>query len=356
MGIKGLRELLKRYVPNFEHKVSMSSYSGKKIAVDASLFICSYKMANATMFEETFINMFVTLLEHNIKPLFVFDGTSPEEKKEERKRRQNMRRSQYDKVERLEFDMEKYYETRIVSDELWQLSHRLNRLTLPTRISLTNELHFNADLVDKEIGKMRSRILNVSDTDFKTLHELLYLFGIDSVRAEGEGEVLCAELCKRGLVDAVLTRDTDTLASCVPEMLCDINTSEKEFTVIRTEEILSTLQLDQASWLDLCIMCGTDYNNNIPRIGPIKAYSYIQEHRSLEELSRHLNVDILKYETTRKLFQCACPYTDEQLFQTGFINLAEIERTIKERRLKVSFSHIQARLSANTATKPNEPM
>jgi flap endonuclease-1 len=35
-------------------------------------------------------------------------------------------------------------------------------------------------------------------------------------------------------------------------------------------------------FIDLCILCGCDYTTNIPGIGPIKAYNYIDCYENIE--------------------------------------------------------------------------
>lgn len=37
-------------------------------------------------------------------------------------------------------------------------------------------------------------------------------------------------------------------------------------------------------FIDLCILCGCDYTTNIPGIGPIKAFKYVQEQKSIESI------------------------------------------------------------------------
>ena len=87
MGIKGIRDLLKKQLPSYEERVPMKDFENKKIVVDASLFICMYKAARKEMYEEAFMTLFAALLEHNIHPTFVFDGQSPKEKSNEKKKR-----------------------------------------------------------------------------------------------------------------------------------------------------------------------------------------------------------------------------------------------------------------------------
>jgi 5'-3' exonuclease len=53
-------------------------------------------------------------------------------------------------------------------------------------------------------------------------------------------------------------------------------------------------------------LCGTDYNENIRGIGPIKALALIKKHQSLEAIDRDTKLDVggLNYEVVRRLFAC----------------------------------------------------
>jgi 5'-3' exonuclease len=122
--------------------------------------------------------------------------------------------------------------------------------------------------------------------------------------AEGIITHNCADLCKRGLVDAVLSEDTDVLAYGTPIFLSKINTSNGTCIRIKHPEMLAALKIDHKEFLDLCIMCGCDYNKNIPRVGPEKAYKYIQKYSSIEGIASNtsLDISILNHVRVRELF------------------------------------------------------
>jgi len=140
-----------------------------------------------------------------------------------------------------------------------------------------------------------------------------------------------------------LTKDTDVLASGTHTMLCNINLRSKKFTMIKLEKILEKLNLDCNSFLDLCIMCGTDFNDNIPSVGPIRSLDYIEKHKTLENISEHLNTQCLSYPRTRDLF------TKSEVCPTGLqslkkINYDSLSHEINEKGLKISIDGIQQRL------------
>jgi 5'-3' exonuclease len=308
MGIKGLRELLKKKCPSFEERVSMKDYANRKIVVDVAPFIYMYKAVLKDNYEDSFMMLFIALRENKIHATFVFDGQSPPEKANEKKKRAEKRASTLARVEKLENDLATYKHKGEISQDLNKINEKLRS---------SRDGGFSVRKVRQYIAKLRGNIFSVTLADFKSIKELLIVFGIPYIDASGEAEVLCASLVKRGLADAVLTTDTDVLACGVPKMLCSIDLGKQEFTRINLAVILETMQLDETSWLDLCIMCGTDFNENIPRIGPLTSFNYIKMYKNIETIGKevvkvdkltnekkYLDISILNYETSRKLFQC----------------------------------------------------
>ena len=51
-------------------------------------------------------------------------------------------------------------------------------------------------------------------------------------------------------------------------------------------------------------MCGTDYNKNIFRVGPEKAYKYILKHKTIENIAIEAKIDVgvLKHIRGREMF------------------------------------------------------
>jgi len=103
----------------------------------------------------------------------------------------------------------------------------------------------------------------------------------------------------------VLSEDTDVLAYASPVFLSKINTYDGTCTRIKYPNLLEKLSLEDNQFLDLCIMCGTDYNKNIFRVGPEKAYKYIQTHTDIDGIGENttLDISILNHVRGRELFR-----------------------------------------------------
>lgn len=94
-----------------------------------------------------------------------------------------------------------------------------------------------------------------------------------SIMAPMEAEAEAAALCKAGLVWATGTEDMDALTFQTPILIRKLtfaNASSKGATVQQMEykKAVEGLQLTHDQFVDLCILLGCDYCDNIKGIGP----------------------------------------------------------------------------------------
>src|SRR5690606_5555128 len=108
MTIKGLNDLKKKYSPNSSLKIPIKDFYGKRIAIDANLWmkknmsVIRSKIIDRTDFQTSDLNTNLIIkewfiaainfikkwLSNNITPIFVFDGKPREQKLETIKQRQ----------------------------------------------------------------------------------------------------------------------------------------------------------------------------------------------------------------------------------------------------------------------------
>ncbi len=58
------------------------------------------------------------------------------------------------------------------------------------------------------------------------------------------------------------------------------------------------------TFVDLCILSGTDFNLNIEGIGPVNAYKLIKQYGCLENIARVKDLSIINIVEVRKMFLC----------------------------------------------------
>ena len=113
---------------------------------------------------------------------------------------------------------------------------------------------------------------------------MLRLMGIPVIQAPGEAEAQCSYMCKNGKVDAVCTEDTDCLVFGATTMVRDLNHKKEPLTEINRERVMADLGLTEDEFIDMCILCGCDYASKIEGVGPVKAYKFIKEFSSIENI------------------------------------------------------------------------
>jgi len=272
---------------NVFEEIHISQYGTKKIAIDTTLFLFKYKASLSDKWMTGFVNLICLFRKYNVHCIFIFDGPSPEEKQSEQLHRKEGKQKLQDNVASLEADLLTFQSTGVMSEKL-------------QKISTPHET------LEYSIHKKRNQIVNITSKDFFLLKEMLELMKVPHHDATTESEKFCSKLCIDGLVDAVLSDDTDVIAYCSPIALSKLNVYTGNCVSVSNEKLLESLSLDSQQLLDFCIMCGTDYNKNIPNVGSTTAYKYIKEHNNIETISSALNIDVsgLNHVRVRQLFTC----------------------------------------------------
>ena len=300
MGIKNLNKFLREKCPGVFQTVHLSQYGFKKVAIDISLYMHKFKAIAGDRWLAAFLNLVASLRRNNIHAVFVFDGKSPPEKDAERAKR----RKEREKLEKYIFELEEgvreYHNTGavpVVLMKMWQ------RRRSPKRL-LGKSKNIDMDWVLEKVAQKSNQLIDISPQDFQTVKDLFSILQVPCVTAPWEAEKMCAKLCIDGIVDAVLSEDTDVIAYGAPIFLTKIDTSQDTAVVIDNSKILDELGITYPQLLDLCIMCGTDYNTNIYRVGAHTAYKKITKYKNIEgiESNTSLDISVLKHERVRELF------------------------------------------------------
>lgn len=306
MGINNLNKFLRNNCPEIYKEIHISEYSFKKVAIDISLYLCKFKTICGDRWLSAFINLISCLRKNEVHCVFIYDSGAPPEKEAERKERAAQRAKLEEKVYKYEEAIEKFHLTSEVDPILIELyKKKKDSGKGPPRLMKKNDDEVDMGFVESVVEKMRGQILVIGPEDFQKTKDLFDILKVPYFDAPMEAECFCADLCKRGLVDAVLSEDTDVLAYAAPIFLSKINTSESICVKINYPEMLKALELTSDEFLDLCIMCGTDYNKNIFRVGPEKAYKLIQKHSNIDEIGKNtpLDISILNHKRGRELFR-----------------------------------------------------
>lgn len=306
MGIANLNNFLRKNCIEVFEEIHISEYAYMKVAIDTSLFLCKFKAIYNDKWLEAFIKLVSCLRRNEIHCVFIYDFGAPPEKEAERAERRAQQDKNKKKVAELETSLEKYYDTGILEDNLKELYKKATDLKPRKRLlsNLPSEDKVDIDIILQKIERMKKNILNISQSDFDLTKKLFDILNIPYFNAPMEAETCCADLCKRGIVDAVMSEDTDVLAYSTPIFLTKIDVFNDKCIRIHHKNVLDALELTHEQFLDLCIMFGCDYNKNIPKVGPETSYKYIRKYKSIDEIENKLEIDvsILNHNRTRELF------------------------------------------------------
>jgi 5'-3' exonuclease len=200
------------------------------------------------------------------------------------------------------------------------------------------------DSVQKNIlQKTFNRTLNLKKDFFDTLIKKLKKGGYNIKISSYEAEKKCASFIKKGIVDYVITTDTDIIVHQAIKGFIFVP-SLKKYCYFQYKNIIDKLQLNEKSFLDFCIMSGCDYNSRIKGVGVETSYKNIVQHGSIEKYSEVNNVNIspLNYIQCRKIFGY---YINRKSKQTS--SLIMLAKSIKRITIKIEKGFALKKVESN---------
>jgi flap endonuclease-1 len=200
------------------------------------------------------------LLEHDLTPVFVFDGGTTELKSEEVERRRAQREAA---AERMEAARER-------GDEV-------------------------------EAARLESQTQRLTPVIQETSRELLSLLDVPVVEAPAEGEAQAAHMARHESVDYVGTEDYDALLFGAPLTLRQL-TSSGDPELMSLADTLATHDLTWEQLVDAAILVGTDFNEGVDGVGPATAVTEVREHGDLWGVLDARDAHVEAADLVRELF------------------------------------------------------
>jgi 5'-3' exonuclease len=357
MGINNLNNFLRKNCPEVFEEIHISEYAYKKVAIDTSLFLCKFKAICGPRWLDSFLRLVSCLRRNEIHCVFIYDFGAPPEKAEERAERRRQQEKMKQKVITLETSLENYYNTGDFDSNLIELYEKeKNKPVHKSLLRIKKDVDVDIDVILKRIDKMRSNILDISQDDFNLTKKLFKILNIPFFDAPMEAETCCSDLCKRGIVDAVLSEDTDVLAYSTPVFLTKIDTINDTTVRIKHADILESLEITKEQFLDLCIMHGCDYNKNIPKVGSETSFKYIKKYGSIEEIASNTKHDItiLNHVRSRELFKNYEEINLKSIPFCGTPDFLALETFIIENNLNINIQKLKKDFTHNIIVVEDE--
>ncbi|CAO3594214.1 unnamed protein product [Absidia cylindrospora] len=163
---------------------------------------------------------------------------------------------------------------------------------------------------DRLLASYAKRSLRVTNDIKRDCYSFLSSLGYPCLVCENhEAEAMCANLVRNGNADGIISEDMDSIVFGDGPLLRYFCTKNKPILEVNPVVARQQLGLTRTEFLDLCILCGTDFGSKIYGIGPHRALELVKQHGSIEEILIHLDPrkyipeEGFDYRLIRKVFQ-----------------------------------------------------
>jgi flap endonuclease-1 len=294
MGISDLTKILKEFCPECYIKIPIDKFNSKRVAIDAHNLI--YRYFSVQMKEEvkktdikksdpnrdkivsrwiwSIIDFGLIWIENGCTPVFVFDGVSRLEKDETKKKRAEAKKVSKDHANQIL--------TEIRSKDVFDIDIQLIQ----------------------EAKKYMSQDTHIRSHELSLLIDFLKEFGFPVIISKHDAEQTCSSLSIEGKVEGVFSTDSDTLTFGSSLLITDFIREDSKIMLscIDLNIILIKLNFSFETFVDLCIMCGCDFNERIYGIGPKKSLNLLIIHENIENIP-NLDITPLNLDSCREIFK-----------------------------------------------------
>jgi flap endonuclease-1 len=261
MGVRDLNYLIKRYNRSSIKELTLYDLKNKTLAIDLQLYLYKALIQNKDPVEEIH-KQILHFERYKIKPIYVFDGKPPKEKMDELQKRAYKRSRSLEVIQYLE----SVYLQKISNDELDIKNLVLNKI---------DELKKNSMTIDRKTKQAIKYLCNIMGVSY-----------IDNMDMEADRAI--GILYKTGKIDGCISEDNDMLVYGCEHLYRFYKTNSSHILEYNLVEIKKDLDVSDTEFVDLCILCGSDYYKNIKFKSSLKnsvvAYYLIKKYKNIESL------------------------------------------------------------------------
>lgn len=197
-----------------------------------------------------------SLIEKNIKPVYIFDGISDVLKKDTLDKRRVVKEE---------------------SQKKWEEALEEGRI--------------------EDARKYAVRSSRMSRGIVEGSKKLLTLLGVPYIQAKGEGEAQASYMVEKGDAWCVGSQDYDCILFGATRMVRNLTITggKANLELLELKKILTNLEISREQLVDVAILVGTDFNMGVKGVGAKTGLKLIKEHENiynvLEKLDTELEVD-----------------------------------------------------------------
>lgn len=277
----------------------MADLSGKRIAVDISIYLYKYE-ADDTLLESIYL-MLAIFQHYNVIPIFIFDGKPPAEKRELLQKRK---------------------------EDKTQAEEEYNKLKQKLSSGLDND--DTQDIINT-MDQLKKQFIYISRDKIESVKQLIRAWGCTYYDAPCEADELCAMLVTKKKVWACMSEDMDMFVYGCNRVLRYFSLVSHNVVLYYMKGILHEINMTHKEFKEICIISGTDYNihangknNDIHLLQVIKLFKKYksQENKTKEtvfydwlRVNSHCEPDIELLEKINKMFDLTENHFDLDIFK-----------------------------------------
>ena len=151
----------------------------------------------------------------------------------------------------------------------------------------------SAEDYEKELRQLRNQQKKdrrdadeVSHIMVTECQQLLKLFGLPYITAPMEAEAQCAELVRLGIVDGIVTDDSDVFLFGGTRIYKNMFNQAKFVECYLSTDLEKEYSLTRSKLISIAHLLGSDYTEGLPNVGPVTALEILSEFETLENFSK----------------------------------------------------------------------
>jgi len=279
MGIKDFYKYVKLRWPECFEPIPYAALRYQRVAIDMMNVLYVFRARDDRSWMRAVVLFLLRLRNVYVHPVCVFDGshTHPLKQSTVDKRREEREKGRH-RVESLEQSLRHYESTQTCDDFLTSfLASHADCVSALTQKPIVGAI--------REHVQRLSRAYNLSFTasEIAGMQQLLRALGFCVIQAEYDGEALCAYLSANGQVEHVLSNDSDVFFFGATRVL--FRFADEGAYQIDANRLLTAMGLTREQFINLCLLCGTDFNVSVRGVGFCRAYAMVQQYPRLDDPS-----------------------------------------------------------------------